>query len=120
MAPLMTKVMVYVMIRIMITVFTVGFHVLRAHRLAATSIVWLSVVAIVAGSLLALARTDIKKMFTYLIVAEVGYMVGGAWLANAGGDGGGESITFLSDAAMTFCLFLAASHRRLAHRRTPA
>ena len=37
----------------------------------------MSVVAIVAGSFLALARNDIKKMLTYLIIAEVGYMVGG-------------------------------------------
>ncbi|MGI9239394.1 MAG: proton-conducting transporter membrane subunit, partial [Verrucomicrobiales bacterium] len=50
---------------------------------------------------------DIKKMLTYLIIAEVGYMVGGAWLGNHTGMIG-ASYHILSDAAMTFCLFLAA------------
>ena len=44
-------------------------------------VVWMAVAAIVGGSLLALAQRDFKKMLTYLVVAEVGYMVGGVWLA---------------------------------------
>ena len=68
----------------------------------------MSVVAIVAGSFLALARNDIKKMLTYLIIAEVGYMVGGVWLGNLNGQAG-AFYHILSDAAMTFCLFIAAS-----------
>ena len=43
----------------------------------------MAVIAIISGSILALAQTDFKKMLTYLIVAEVGYMVGGAWLASS-------------------------------------
>jgi multicomponent Na+:H+ antiporter subunit D len=70
-------------------------------------VVWLATFAIIAGSVLALARADIKKMLTYLIVAEVGYMVGGAWLGNQSGMIG-ASYHILSDAAMTFCLFMAA------------
>ncbi len=106
MAPLMTKVMVYVMLRVMLFVFGAGFAF--GDHAWNTLLSWLSVVAIVAGSLLALARSDIKKMLTYLIVAEVGYMVGGAWLGNELGLVG-TAYHILSDAAMTFCLFLAAS-----------
>ena len=72
-------------------------------------VVWLAVIAIVAGSVLAMAQREIKKMFCYLIVAEVGYMVGGAWLADEGLWGlTGALYHILADAAMTLCLFLAA------------
>ena len=46
-------------------------------------------------------------MFCYLIVAEVGYMVGGAWLANHWGMVG-SIYHILSDAFMTLAMFLAA------------
>ena len=107
MAPLMTKVMVYVMIRVMLWLFGADF-VYSEDSIWGELIVWMSVVAIVAGSFLALARNDIKKMLTYLIIAEVGYMVGGAWLNSVTGQAG-AFYHILSDAAMTFCLFIAAS-----------
>ena len=107
MAPLMTKVMVYVMIRVMVWIFGNEF-VYSSQPMWGEIVIWMSVLAIVAGSLLALARTDIKKILTYLIVAEVGYMVGGSWLANGVGQAG-AFYHILSDAAMTFCLFIAAS-----------
>ena len=106
MAPLMTKVMVYVMIRVMVWLFGYEF-VYSGQHVWGELVIWMSVIAIVAGSLLALARTDIKKMLTYLIVAEVGYMVGGAWLGNVTGQAG-AFYHILSDAAMTFCLFISA------------
>jgi len=107
MAPLMTKVMVYVMIRVMVWLFGWDF-VYSDQHVWRELVIWMAVIAIVAGSLLALARTDIKKMLTYLIIAEVGYMVGGAWLGNVTGQAG-AFYHILSDAAMTFCLFIAAS-----------
>jgi len=105
MAPLMTKVSVYVMIRIMFSVFSPDFtfEAFVLHRV----IVWLAVIAIVAGSLRALAEKDFKKMLTYLIVAEVGYMVGGVWLANRMGITGAV-LHILNDAVMTLCLFMVA------------
>ena len=107
MAPLMTKVMVYVMIRVMVWIFGNEF-VYSSQHVWGEIVIWMSVLAIVAGSLLALARTDIKKILTYLIVAEVGYMVGGSWLAEGVGQAG-AFYHILSDAAMTFCLFIAVS-----------
>jgi multicomponent Na+:H+ antiporter subunit D len=107
MAPLMTKVMVYVMLRVMLWLFG-GEYVYSSGYVWGELIIWMAIIAIIAGSFLALACTDIKKMLTYLIVAEVGYMVGGAWLMDGAGILG-SMYHILSDAAMTFCLFLAAS-----------
>ena len=104
-APLVTKVSVYIMIRIMLSVFSADyvFNVLSLSG----PIVWLAVAAILFGSILALAQNDLKKMLTYLIVAEVGYMVGGFWLATANGITG-AILHIVNDALMTLCLFVFA------------
>ena len=104
-APLVTKVSVYIMIRIMLSVFS-PLYVYSMINLSET-IVWMAVIAIISGSILALAQTDFKKMLTYLIVAEVGYMVGGAWLASSIGLTG-AILHIVNDALMTLCLFLFA------------
>ncbi len=104
-APLMTKVSVYVMIRMMLTVF--GAEWVFENLQYTQWMVGMAVVAILAGSILALAQVELKKMFCYLIVAEVGYMVGGAWLANHWGMVG-SIYHILSDAFMTLAMFLAA------------
>ena len=103
MGPLVTKVMIYVMIRMILSVFGTdyAFNVLNWSD----AIVALSVVGILAGSFFALSRSDLRKMLTYLIIAEVGYMVGGAWVANASGMTG-AIYHIISDAVMTFTLFM--------------
>jgi len=111
-APLMTKVMVYVMIRLMLSVFSVdfAFSVLNLGD----AMVWLSIPAIVVGALMALAQKNLKRMFCYIVVSEIGYMVGGAWLGNAAGMTG-AILHILNDALMTICLFLTAGaiHSRI-------
>ncbi len=104
-APLVTKVSIYVMIRMMLTVFGPAFvfEAVDWHG----AVVWLASIGIVVASLIALAQTELKKMLGFLIVAEVGYMVGGAWLANHNGMVG-AIYHILSDAFMTLCMFLAA------------
>jgi len=104
-APLVTKVSVYIMIRLMLSVFS-PLYVYSIVGLSET-IVWMAVIAIISGSILALAQTDLKKMLTYLIVAEVGYMVGGAWLASSTGLTG-AILHIVNDALMTLCLFIFA------------
>ncbi|MCB1233901.1 MAG: hypothetical protein KDM91_02385 [Verrucomicrobiae bacterium] len=105
-APLVTKVYIYVMIRVMLGVF--GAEWIFEHVGWTNIVVWLATVAILAGSLLALAQTEVRKMLCYLIVAEVGYMVGGAWLANRWGMAGAV-YHIVADALMTLCLFLAVN-----------
>ena len=104
-APLVTKVAIYVMIRMMLSVFgpDLVFGTLPWSHL----VVWLAVIDIVVASFLALAQTGLRRMLSYLIIAEVGYMVGGAWLANHYGMVG-AIYHIVSDAFMTLCMFLAA------------
>ena len=106
-APLVTKVMIYVMIRLMLTVFTPEF----SFSLITISepIVWLAVIAIFMGALLALAERNLKKMLTFVIIAEVGYMVGGAWLGNRAAMTG-AILHIVNDALMTLCVFLAVGN----------
>jgi multicomponent Na+:H+ antiporter subunit D len=106
-APLMTKVMIYVMIRLILTVFTpkFAFSTLALND----SIVWLAVISIVMGSIFALSERNLKKMLTYIIIAEVGYMVGGIWLGNRAGMTG-AILHIVNDALMTLCVFLAVNN----------
>jgi multicomponent Na+:H+ antiporter subunit D len=103
-APLMTKVSVYVMIRLMFSVFSADyvFGVIPWGTL----VIGVASIAMLVGMISALAQRDLKKMLTYIIVAEIGYMVGGAWLANASGLTGAV-YHILADALMTLCLFMA-------------
>ncbi|MBC2705177.1 proton-conducting transporter membrane subunit [Desulfobacula sp.] len=106
-APLMTKVMVYVMIRLMITVF--GFDYVFETLNLADAVVWLATIAVLAGGVMALSQKNLKKMLTYIIVCEIGYMVGGAWMGNQLGMTG-AILHILNDALMTFALFLAVGN----------
>lgn len=106
-APLMTKVMIYVMIRLMLSVFTPQF--VFGTLTVANPIVWLSVIAVTMGAIFALAARNLKKMLTYIIIAEVGYMVGGAWLGNRAGMTG-AILHIVNDALMTLCLFLVVGN----------
>jgi len=106
-APLMTKVMIYVMIRLILTVFTpeFAFATLALNEL----IVWLAAIGIVVSAGFALAQRNLKKMFAYIIIAEVGYMVGGAWLGNRAGMTG-SILHIVNDALMTLGVFLVAGN----------
>jgi multicomponent Na+:H+ antiporter subunit D len=103
-APLMTKVSVYVMLRIMFTVFSADyiFQQIAWSRL----VIYLASAAAVLGMITALSQRDLRKMLTYIIVAEIGYLTGGAWLANTAGYTGAV-YHILADGLMTLCLFMA-------------
>lgn len=104
-APLTTKVMIYAMVRVGLYVFTPAYVFGKLH--ISNAIVWLAVAAIVMGSLLALAQRNLFRMLAYIVIAEVGYMVGGFFLGNRMGITG-STLHIINDAAMTLCLFLAA------------
>jgi len=104
-APLTTKVMIYVMIRIALFVFTPQFSF--ATLKISGAFVWLAAIAIIMGSCFALSKRSLKKMLTYIIVAEIGYMVGGFWLGNRLAITG-AILHIINDALMTLCVFLAA------------
>lgn len=104
-APLMTKVTVYLMLRLMFSFIAPGFAMYETDLQSV--IVWAAAIGIISASALALGQRDLKKMLTYIIIAEVGYMVGGAWLVNEQGMTG-TVLHIVNDALMTLCLFLAA------------
>jgi len=104
-APLMTKISIYVMIRIIFTVFQPNFSLTVLP--AAPILVWISIVAIAAGAFMALAQKDFKRMVCYIVVAEVGYMVGGISLANPTAIKG-AILHLVNDPVMTLGLFAIA------------
>jgi multicomponent Na+:H+ antiporter subunit D len=102
-APLMTKVGAYVMIRIMFTVFEPRFSI---ELIPATTILgWMAAGAILFGALLALAQSDLKRMLAYILVSEVGYIALGVGLANRNGLTG-AILHILNDSFMMLALFL--------------
>jgi multicomponent Na+:H+ antiporter subunit D len=102
-APMTTKVMAYVVIRLLTTVFPGGLAIPEALPEIA---VVLATLAIFAGSAMAFRQTNIRRMLAYIVVAEVGYMVGGAFIGNRMAMTG-AMLHILADAAMTLTLFLA-------------
>ncbi|MBW2595227.1 MAG: monovalent cation/H+ antiporter subunit D family protein [Deltaproteobacteria bacterium] len=104
-APLMTKIAVYVMIRIMFTVFRPYFSI---ELLPVTKIMlYAGIMAIFVGAVMALAQKDFKRMLCYVVIAEVGYMVGGVGIANAVAIKG-AILHIMNDVVMTLGLFAVA------------
>jgi multicomponent Na+:H+ antiporter subunit D len=105
MAPTMTKVGCYVLIRIMFSVFEPRFSI---EYLPVTAILgWIAVVALIIGSIYAIAQSDLKRMLTYSTVAQIGYIVLGIALANRTGLIG-SLLHILAEAFTKGCLFLVA------------
>jgi len=104
-APTMTKTAAYVMIRVIYTVFEPRFAI---ETLPVTEVLsWLGAAAMMAGSIMAIAQTDLKRMLAFSSVAQVGYIVLGVGLANRMGFIGGV-LHIVNHAFMKCCLFLAA------------
>jgi multicomponent Na+:H+ antiporter subunit D len=104
-APLMTKVMAYILIRVMLTVFEPAYS-LKAVPLG-TILSWLGAAAILVGSIYAIAQTDLKRMLAYSSVANIGFIVLGLGLANKNGLIGGL-FHILNHAFMKAALFLVS------------
>lgn len=104
-APLMTKVMAYVLIRVMFTVFEPRFSVTVVR--ATDIMVWMGTFAILFGGLMALSQSDFRRMLSYIIIAEIGYIIGGLGMANETAVKGAV-FHIINDAVMMACLFLTA------------
>ena len=100
-----TKVALYVLLRMMFTVFTVDFY-LKAVP-ATTIFLILGILAIISGSIIAISQTNIKRMLAYSSVGQIGYMVLGVGLANPLALTG-SLIHILNHALMKGTLFMAA------------
>ena len=100
-----TKVAAYVVIRMMFFVFEPRFSI---ELIPATAILgWMGAVAMVIGSVLAIAQSDLKRMLAYSSVAQIGYIALGIGLANGAGFIG-SVLHLVNHAFMKGCLFLVA------------
>ena len=78
-----TKVSVYVLLRYYFLIF--GVSLVFGRLPMAEVLIALSVVAIVSASLVAVFQRDLKRMFAYSSVAQIGYITLGMGLANEPG-----------------------------------
>lgn len=101
----MTKVGIYVLIRVSFTIFEPRFS--SEIIPMSTILVWWSTIAIIFGSFLAIGQTDFKRTLSYILIAEIGYMVLGVSLGNREGFIGAV-LHILNDALMICCLFMIA------------
>ncbi len=100
-----TKVAAYALIRMMFFVFEPNFSI---ELLPVTTLLsWMGAIAMILGSVMALAQSDLKRMLAYSSVAQIGYIVLGIGLANANGFTGGV-LHLVNHAFMKGCLFLVA------------
>ncbi|MDF1534642.1 MAG: proton-conducting transporter membrane subunit, partial [Methanosarcinaceae archaeon] len=104
-AGLMTKVGVYAMIRFMFGVFTTAFVIDMTHM--TEILTWAAALAIIVGSVLAIAQSDMKRMLAYSSVSQIGYILLGIGLVNIIGMQGGL-LHILNHAIMKSALFLVA------------
>jgi multicomponent Na+:H+ antiporter subunit D len=100
-----TKVAAYVMIRVMFTIFKPDFIISTVN--AHTILAWLAAIAIIAGSVLAIAQTDFKRMLAYSSVSQIGYIILGVALVNQIAMTGGI-IHIMNHGIMKAALFMVA------------
>ncbi len=111
-APLMTKVAAYALIRIMFTVFEpkFSFEVLPVGTILAG----VAGVAIIVGSVMAIAQSDLKRMLAYSSVSQIGYIVLGIALGNRLAIIGAY-LHILNHALMKGCLFMVSGSLMFRH-----
>ena len=98
-----TKVAAYVLVRVMFFVFEPRFSI---DLIPVTTLLsWMGVVAVILGSVVAIAQTDVKRMLAYSSVAQIGYIVVGIGVANRLSLTGGL-LHIVNHAVMKGCLFL--------------
>ncbi len=100
-----TKISLYVLIRITLAVF--GYDFTFGEIPFSTITGCLAILAMIAGSLIAIYQTDIKRMLAFSSVAQVGYIILGFSFATE--TGLTASIThIINDSLAKGCLFLIA------------
>ncbi|MFC1572599.1 complex I subunit 5 family protein [Candidatus Eisenbacteria bacterium] len=102
-APVMTKVSAYVMIRMLYFIYDSDLF-LNTYP-TGTIITWLAMIGVFVGSIMAIAQKDAKRMLAYSSVAQVAYIGIGIGLGNPLALVG-AMLHIMNHAAMKSCLFL--------------
>jgi multicomponent Na+:H+ antiporter subunit D len=110
-APLMTKVSAYVMIRVLYFVYGHEWSLSGSGGLGVV-ITWLALAGVVVGSVMAIAQKDAKRMLAYSSIAQVGYIGVGIGLAHPLALVG-AMLHVLNHAVMKSCLFLVTGSVQL-------
>ena len=101
------KTFIYALIRIIYSVFTVDF-IVRYIGLDLV-ICWIAAVAILAGSIFAIAQRNLKRMLAYSSISQVGYIILGVGLSPLSIFGlVGAVAHILNHSVMKGCLFSTA------------
>jgi len=100
---IVAKMGVYATIRILFSVFTVGFIIDYFPIMDMFS--WIAAISIIAGSVLAIAQRDMKRMLAYSSISQMGYILLGIGIANEVAMTGGI-LHILNHAVMKGCLFM--------------
>ncbi len=106
-AAAMSKVSIYAFLRVLFSVYTAEF--IRIYAPLTTVISWLAAIAIIFGSVYALAQYNLKRMFAYSSVAHVGYIMLAVGICTSTTLGLTPAVMhLLNHAVMKGCLFLIA------------
>jgi len=105
MAPLVTKVSAYALLRVLFWTFGLGTALGDLPLAEATA--WLGAAAIVAGGAMAFVQTDLRRLLAYSSVGQIGIVALGIGLADVHGLTG-AILHIANDTVMKAVLFLAA------------
>jgi multicomponent Na+:H+ antiporter subunit D len=108
-APVMTKVAAYVLIRVFFGVFQPAFAFHQFPLLPVIS--WLGAAGIILGSVMAIAQQDLRRMLAYSSVSQIAYVGLGLGMAHPLGLVG-ALLHVVNHAFMKACLFFAAGSLR--------
>ena len=109
-APIMTKVAAYAMLRMFLSVFPAGY--LEDAVPVATALLVLGVIGTVFGSVAAMAQTDLRRMLAYSSVSQLAMIAVGIGLATPLGLVA-ALLHVMNHAVMKAALFLTAASMRL-------
>jgi multicomponent Na+:H+ antiporter subunit D len=105
MAPLVTKVSAYVMIRVLFWIFGAGTY--QVDRVLLDLLAWGGAGAMVVGGIMAVAQKDLRRLLAYSSIGQMGVVAMGIGLANELALTGAV-LHIANDALMKGVLFLAA------------
>ena len=102
---LVVKMGIYGILRILLTVYGVGYS--NTWQGIANILSWLSAIAVIVGSVFAIIQRDLKIMIAYSTVAQIGYIGLGLFLFSEISITGGI-FQIIAHALAKSCLFLCA------------
>lgn len=114
-APIGTKVAAYVLLRLFF--FVLGPSFVRDELPLLAAVGYLGAAGVIWGSLMAITKTELKRMLAYSSVAQVGYIAVGIGLGSPLGFIGAVLHT-VNHACMKACLFLVSANLRVRQAHT--